>query len=173
MWFFQSTESSRFFVYCEVSINLFLLSYTLTVLTGHNNNISDWPFRCSQVSFCCCCLSQVQVDWRFPTQKIPCSASAKVTWVERFSSATRAIQGYYGELQASVLVCCTCTPHLTNTFSPAQWLNPKQLFQRNKGAPNSAKPQCRNVPGKGGATVCSAASVSCRARSGANTRWDM
>lgn len=33
---FQSTESSRFFVYCEVSINLLLLSYTLTMLTTHN-----------------------------------------------------------------------------------------------------------------------------------------
>lgn len=75
---FQSTERSRFFVYCEVSINLFLLSYTLTVLIGHNN-ISDCPYRYSQVSFCCCCLSQEQADWRFPKWKIPCSALAKVT----------------------------------------------------------------------------------------------
>lgn len=99
---FQSTENSRSFVYCEVSINLFLLSYTLTVLTAHNSNISDCPYRCSQVSFCCCCLSQEQVDWRLPKWKIPHSAPAKVTWVERFSSATGAgaAQGYYRELQA-------------------------------------------------------------------------
>lgn len=33
---FQSTESSRFFVYCEVSINLVLLSYALIVLAAQN-----------------------------------------------------------------------------------------------------------------------------------------
>lgn len=108
---------------------------------------------------------RLEISWR----KIPLSAPAKVTWVERFSPATGALQGYYRELQAQVFVCFTCTPHLTNTFSPAQWLNPKQLFLRNKRALNSAEPQCRKVLGKGGATVCSAASVGCRARPGANT----
>lgn len=101
---FQSTESSRFFVYCEVSINLFLLSCTLTVLTDHNSNISECPCRWSQVRFWRCCLSQDQAVWRVPKRKIPRSAPAKVTWVERFSSATGAgaVQGYYREIQAWV-----------------------------------------------------------------------
>lgn len=64
---FQSTESSRFFVYCEVSIHLFLLS-----LQCYQVRITfECSFRCSQVSFCCCCLSQVQGDWRFPEGKFP------------------------------------------------------------------------------------------------------
>lgn len=143
---FQSTESSRFFVYCEVSVNLFFLSYTLTVLTRHNSNIFDCPYRCSWVIFCCCCLSQEQIDGRFPKWKIPPSESLFYMHTSfnkhLFTCPVVKPQTAFPKKQRSSKFCKT----------------PVQKCSRGRWR------WCHSL-------LCTF--VGCRARSGANTKWDV
>lgn len=150
---FQSTESSRFFVYCEVSINLFLLSCILTVqqviitfltaLTGVHRSV-----------FVAAASPRSRQTGDFLSGKFLVLPQQR-SLVLRDSVLQEELELYQGitesyRLESLFYLHTSFNKHLLT----CPVVKPQTAFPKKQ---RSSKFR-RSVPGKGGATVCSAAS---------------